>query len=140
MKLSALKATRDYSPRWVKDVPGMGDIELLVRPTGNPEYRRKMQALFRALPPSKKAKGNIDPVEQDRITAICLNECSLSDWKNVEGDDGKTIPYSKELATEYLQFPAFRDGVLIAAASLDDEDAESNEQIEKNSAAPSDTP
>lgn len=139
MKLSTLKSARDYSARWVKDIPGLGDIELLVRPTGNPDYRRKMQAMFRALPPSKKTKGAIDPVEQDRITSACLNECSLQGWKNVEDDSGKTLEYSKELATEYLQYPGFRDGALIAASSLDDEDAESNEQTEKNSVAPSDT-
>jgi hypothetical protein len=145
MKLSDLKSNSAAvnSGRWVKDIPGMGNIELFVRGTNNPDYRRRMQQMVRALPPSKRSKGIIDPVELDRITGVCLRDCSLSDWKNVEGDDGAAVPYSKEMASIYLtdpNFGAFRDGVLTAAASVEEEDAESDEQTEKNSAAPSATP
>ena len=142
MKFSALKGNADNEPRWQKDIPGMGDIELLVRSTNNPDYRKRFQAMVRALPPSKKAKGVIDPVELDRITGVCLLDHSLSDWKNVEGEKCEAVPYSKEQATIFLTTPeygAFRDGVLTAAVSVGDEDAESEEQMEKNSAAPSDT-
>jgi hypothetical protein len=94
MKLSDFKTNADAANkgRWQKDIPGFGDVELFVRSTNNPDYRRRMQALIRALPPKKRKKGIVDPVEMDRITGICLNDHCLSDWRNVEGDDGEKYP------------------------------------------------
>lgn len=139
MKLSSLKTNPEAANkgRWQKDIPGMGDIEVFVRSTNNPEYRRRLQALIRALPPSKKKNGNVDPVEMDRITGICLLDHSLSDWKNVEGEKpGESIPYSYDQAKEYLtnpEYAAFRDGVLYAAATVEEEEREADEAAEKNS-------
>ena len=135
MKIGSLKSSADAAARWVKDIPGMGNIELLVRPTSNTDYRRRMQAMVRALPPSKRPKGVIDPPEMDRITGVCLCDHSLSGWKNVEDEGGKEIPYSAEQAKTFLtdpQYAGFRDGVLTAAVSVEEEEAAANEQTEKN--------
>jgi hypothetical protein len=126
--------------RWQKDIPGMGNIELFVRSTNNPEYRRRMQAMARALPPSKKKGGSIDPVEMDRINGVCLLDHSLSDWKNVEGENGEAVPYSYDQAKVFLTLPEwsfFRDGVFVAASTVEEEDREADAATEKNSAAPS---
>lgn len=142
MKLSQLKVDAEAAAQgcWKRDLPGLGDIEFFVRGTNNPDYRRRFQALIRALPPSKRKNGVVDPVEMDRITGICLLDHSLTDWKNVQDDNGAPIPYSKEQAGVYLLQPdygAFRDGVLIAAASADDDNREADNVTEKNSSAPS---
>lgn len=137
MKMNALKTNAEAadSGRWVGDLPGLGDIKVFVRGTNNPDYRRRQQAMFRALPPNKRKKGIIDPVELDRITGVCLLDHALLDWTNVEDDDGKAIPFSKEAAEAFLTDPAyaaFRDGVLVAANTVDEEDGEADEGTEKN--------
>ncbi len=142
MKLSDLKSNADAANkgRWMKDLPGMGDMEFFVRGTNNPDYRRRMQALIRALPPNKRKNGNIDPLEMDRINGICLLDCSLTDWRNVEGADGQDQPYSYDQAKIYLTDPVwskFRDGVHVAALTVEDEDAEADAVTEKNSGTPS---
>ena len=144
MKLSDLKtnAAAANAGRWQKDIPGLGNIEVFVRSANNPDYRRRTQALIRALPPNKRPKGIVDPVEMDRINGICLLDHSLSDWRNMEGDDGQAIPYSKEQAKIYLtdpQWSVFREGVHLAALTVEDENAEADEEIEKNSEKPSAT-
>ncbi|HEX4302831.1 MAG TPA: hypothetical protein VHZ78_08555 [Rhizomicrobium sp.] len=138
MKLSSLKNNADIANkgRWQKDIVGLGDIELFVRGTSNPDYRRRMQSMIRALPPSKRKGGVVDPVELDRITGVCLLDHSLGDWKNVEGDDGKMSDYSYEQAKVFLtsaDYASFRDGVLIAAMAVDAEDDEADGVTEKNS-------
>jgi hypothetical protein len=143
MKLSA----KPMLPRPVRaggsaTLPGLGDIEVLVRGTSNPDYRRRMQAMIRALPPSKRLKGVVDPVEMDRIIGTCLCDHVLLDWKNVQTDDGKQVAFSPDAARPFLTDPAyaaFRDGVLAAASSVDEELLEDHQDTEKNSAAPSTT-
>lgn len=142
MKLSQLKVNAEAASqgRWVGELQGLGDIEFFVRGTNNVGYRRRMQALIRALPPKKRKKGIVDPAEMDRIIGLCLLDHALLNWKNVTDDDDKEIPYSREQAEVYLTDPdygAFRDGVLVAASSVDDDEEEEDEVTEKNSEKPS---
>ncbi|MCB1499710.1 MAG: hypothetical protein KDK07_07945 [Bauldia sp.] len=144
MKINSLKtnAAAAAEGRWVKDLPGLGNIELKVRGTNNPEFRRRQQAMYRALPPAKRNKGVIDPVEQDRILGVCLLDHCLLDWRNVEDETGAPIPFSRAAAEPFLTDPdysTFRDGVLTAASSVDDEDGEAEAETEKNSSRPSAT-
>ncbi|MBN9022168.1 MAG: hypothetical protein J0H08_08765 [Rhizobiales bacterium] len=144
MRMNSLKtnAAAAAEGRWVGDLPGLGNIEVKVRGTNTPEYRRRQQAMYRALPPTKRQKGVVDPLEQDRIVGVCLLDHVLLDWKNVEDEEGNTIPFSKGAAEPFLTDPAyaaFRDGVLIAASSVDDEEAAADEDIEGNSSRPSAT-
>lgn len=144
MKINSFKtnAAAAIEGRWVNDLPGLGNIEVKVRGTNNPEYRRRLQAMYRALPPTKRKNGVVDPIENDRIIGVCLLNHCLLDWRGLENDDGSPLPYSKEAATPLLtdpNFGAFRDGVFAAASSVDDEEAEADEETEKNSPAPSAT-
>jgi hypothetical protein len=142
MKLLKTNVAAAGQGRWVRDLAGLGDIEVLVRGTSNPDYRRRMQAMIRALPPSKRLKGVVDPVEMDRIIGTCLCDHVLLDWKNVQTDDGKQVAFSPDAARPFLTDPAyaaFRDGVLAAASSVDEELLEDHQDTEKNSAAPSTT-
>lgn len=127
---------------WQDDLPELGDIAVLVRGLNNKQYRLKFEAMVRALPPSKRKNGAVDPIERDRITGVCLQECALLDWRNVEDDDGKPVPYGKDQAKIYLTDPdytKFRDGVFVAASRVGEVSEEDNAATEKNSEKPSGT-
>lgn len=126
---------------WQEDLPELGDIAVKVRGLNNKQYRLKFDAMVRALPPSKRKDGRVDPIERDRIIGICMLEHVLLDWKNVyHGKD--ELPYSKEAAKEFLtnpDFQKFRDGVFVAANRVGEQIDEDTADTEKNSAAPSAT-
>lgn len=144
MKLSSLKVNSDTNQngRWVKDLPDLGDIEVFIRSNNNPQYRRHMQALVRALPASKRKKGVVDPLEMDRINGICLAHDALcgDGWRNFQDENGVDIPFDAKTAEKIMLDPdmrKFRDGVFVAASQVDEEDEEDNAATEKNSEKPS---
>lgn len=125
---------------WQGDLPELGDIEVLVRGLNNKQYRLKFEAMVRALPPNKRKNGAVDPIERDRITGVCLLECNLLGWRNVEDDNGAPVPYSKDQAKVYLTDPdyqKFRDGVFVASSRVGELTEEDNAAMEKNSEKPS---
>jgi hypothetical protein len=127
---------------WQGDLPELGDIEVLVRGLNNKQYRLKFEAMVRALPPNKRKNGAVDPIERDRITGVCLLECNLRGWRNVEDDDCVAVPYSKDQAKVYMTDPdyqKFRDGVFVASSRVGEVVAEDDAATEKNSAKPSGT-
>lgn len=103
---------------WVDNIPELAGVRLKVRGTMNKDWRKLSQRLIEAVPRKKRPGGQLDPSEQDRITAICLRDCCLLDWDGVDLD-GKVIAYSKEQANDFLTAPEwvrFRDAVLWAAS------------------------
>jgi hypothetical protein len=143
MKLSSLKVNSDTNQngRWVKDLPDLGDIEVFVRSSSNAQYRRHQQALIRALPPIKRRGGVVDPIEMDRINAICLAHDALcgEGWRNFQDDEGADIPFDAKTAEKMMLDPEYkklREGVFVAASQVDEEDQEDNAATEKNSAKP----
>ncbi|GEP05562.1 hypothetical protein [Methylobacterium oxalidis] len=135
MKLSAIKvdSARLGQGRWIGEIPEMGDLRLRVRGIGNTEYRRLQSKLFDAVPRSKRVHGRIDPDEVDRITAQCLLDTVLLDWEGLTADDGATIPYSRDLAEQYLtdpDFARFRQAVSWAATVAADEVA-GNDEVDR---------
>jgi hypothetical protein len=144
MKISTLKVNSDtnLNGRWVKDLPDLGDVEVFVRSINNPQYRRHQQALIRALSPNAKRKGVVDPLEMDRINGICLAHDALSGegWRNLQDENGVAIPFDAKTAEQFMLNPdmrKFREGVLVAASQVDEEDQEDNTVTEKNSEKPS---
>lgn len=119
MKLSSLKidSSKLEQGAWVGDIPGLGDIRLLVRGIGNDDYRRRQSELTAALPRHLRK----EPAEQDRITNALIVETLLEGWEKVEGDDGKPLPFTADAALAILEDPdmrAFSDGVIWAAMSV----------------------
>lgn len=131
MKLSSLKidAAKIEAGEWIEDIPGMGDLALKVRGLDNADHGNLRSRLFEAIPRSKKHNGRItDPAEADRLTARCLSEAVLLDWRGLEEEDGSPIPFSKERAFEILSNPdmrSLREAVVEAAARVGRDDAES---------------
>jgi hypothetical protein len=131
--------------RWVSNLPDLGDIEVFVRSINNPQYRRHQQALVRALPPSKRRSGIVDPLEMDRITSICLAHDALcgDGWRNLQDESGADISFDPKTAEQMMLDPdmrRLRDGVFIAASQVEDENEDDNKATEKNSAKPSGIP
>lgn len=126
MKISELKVdvVRQEQGDWVDNIPEMQGVRLKVRGTMNKDWRKLFQRLLEAVPRKKRPGGLLDPLEQDRITAICLRDCCLLDWEGFEDDEGKPLPYSKEQANEYLtNHRKFRDGVIWAASVVADSES-----------------
>jgi hypothetical protein len=120
MKLSdlALDPERQEKGAWVDDIPEMEGLRLLVRGTMNADWRRLQSKLLEAIPRKKRAGGRLDVDDTDRITQTLLLNACLLDWEGLEDDDGKPIPYNKDMARKLLfepEYRAFRDGVVYAA-------------------------
>ena len=117
MKLASLKidSAKLEQGDWVDDIPGVGDIRLLVRGIGNDDYRRRQAELTAALPRHMRK----EPAAQDKVANALIVETLLEGWEKVEGDDGKPLPFSREAVLAILSDPdmrAFNDGVIWAAS------------------------
>jgi hypothetical protein len=119
---------------WVKDIPEMEDLELLVKGVNNSRYRSLQRKLIAAVPRARRATGLTDD-DSDRIMTECLLQTCLLDWRNLLGDDGKQIPFSKEAARALMFDPAyksFHDAVLWAATMVSEQRAQDIEAAAKN--------
>lgn len=137
MKLSELKidAAKGEAGAWVRDLADMGDVAFRVRGMNNSDWQKLSLKLFNAVPRSKKINGKLDPDEAERIVNECLVETSLLDWSGILDDDGKPVPFSKELARKLIfdpDFSQFRNAVLDAAGRVSKEGVETLEAASGN--------
>lgn len=137
MKLSAIKVDSRAIERgewWA--IPELGDMQVRVRGLFNKDYRRvmadKREVALRRLP-----MGSVLPSEEaERILAECLHETVLLDWKGLDDEDGKPIPYDSDLASMMLtdpDFVKFRNAVSRVAGMLSDGMKSELERDEGNS-------
>jgi hypothetical protein len=137
MKLSDAKIdpARLEEGAWVGNIPELTGLRLRVRGANNKDWRRIQSKLIEGVPRKKRVGGRMDPDEQDRITAILLRETCLLDWDGLEDDDGKPLPYSKEMAGKLLsdpQYAKFREGVMWAASIVAEQTEAEVEDDAKN--------
>jgi hypothetical protein len=112
---STVVATEGQS--WQKDLPDLGDLELLVAPWENPAFERTMQKLIRALPAGLRADGNVEPAAYRRALGTAMSKTIIFGWKNFT-DGGIEVPFTAETAAKYLTDPRYKplsDGVIAAA-------------------------
>lgn len=127
MKLKALKTDLAKAEQgiWVDNIPDMDDLRLKVRPAGNPDFRRVYSQLSDKVPRHQKRGGVIiDHDVKSSVMARALADTVLMGWENFEGDDGKPLAYTPELAKATLLDPAygaFRDAVAWAAQVASEE-------------------
>jgi hypothetical protein len=129
MKISelAVDADRQENGAWVDNIPELEGLRLKVRGSNNLDWRKLQNKLLDAVP-RKKRIGRLDLEEAEGIQTKCLLNCCLIDWEGLEDEQGKPIPYDKEMAKKLLtdpEFRRFRDGVVWAAnivADLKEED------------------
>jgi hypothetical protein len=134
MKLSdiTLDSERQEKGAWVEEIPELEGLKLLVRGINNTDWRRLQAKLIEAIPRKKRMSGRIDTDEQDRIQSTCLLSACLLDWDGLEDDDGKPIPYEKDMARKLLfspEYRKFRDGVVWAANMVAEQTSEDQKEI-----------
>lgn len=129
MKIGAIKdiGRRIEQGGWVTKIAGMGDLQLKVRARFNTDYVRRQKELWDQAPESDKRRDpeTEQPVLTDeaqrRHDAILLRDTVLVDWRNLEDEDGRQVPFSAEVASELLldpEQPAFRNAVSFAAMKV----------------------
>lgn len=137
MKLTDLAVDTDRAEKgaWVDDIPEMQGLRLKVRGSSNADWRRLVAKLTEAVPRKKRLGGRVDPEEQDAIISKCLLNCCLLDWAGLEDDEGKEIPFGKEMAKKLLTDPEyrrFRDSVIWAASIVGESIEVTQEEIAGN--------
>ena len=121
MKLGSIKTdlVKVEKGMRIESIPDMGDLVLIVRPIGNPDYRRVYGQFVDATPRDKKRGGQVTDYEtKQQIAGRALADTVLLGWENLTDDDGNAIAYEAALAKTYLLDPemvAFRDAVSWAA-------------------------
>lgn len=121
--------------QWVNEIPRLGDVRLRVRGLTSPEVESLRARKLRAVPTNERSRdGMPNHAAMTRITGEVLYEAVLLDWDGIV-QDGKPVPYSKELAREWLTNPRFRkfaDAVAQAATFVDNGEAEATEALAGN--------
>lgn len=129
MKMSevAVDSGRSEAGAWVGDVPDMPGLRLKVRGSNNKDWRKLTSKLLEAVPRKRRLGNRLDPEDTDHITNMCLLNTSLLDWEGLEDDDGKEIPYSRDVAHKLCtdpDFRRFRDAVAWAANLVGEQNEE----------------
>jgi len=103
--------------QWQKELPDLGDLEVLVAPWDNAAFERAVAKGIKALPAAQRADGTIDPGAYYRVVGEAMSKTILFGWKNFT-DGGQDKPFDREFAKPYLvdpKYKPFRDGVVVAA-------------------------
>lgn len=139
MKITAKRRddTAINQGEWIGGVPLMGDIELCVRGRTNKLFDVAFDRHIRALPREDRDRVGVPTAEaRVRCVGLACVETVLLDWRNVQDENGKEIPFDKDLAKLWLTDPAyehFLDAVLYAATVVDNKEPEGKETAGKKS-------
>lgn len=115
---NALKLVNDGT--WIGDLSGAPGVELMVIGLKSDDARSLMSQKEQAIRLKNKGK-ELTANQTDRIIREVLAEVVLKDWKGLK-QDGKDLPYSPELAQQFLVGKggdAFVSLVIEAANTLD---------------------
>lgn len=111
---------------WIDSLSEMPGLKVKVRGQGNRDWRKLQVKLLDAVP-RKKRLNRLDYDEAERVTNLLLLNTCLLDWEGLEDDDGKPMPYSRDMAETLLTDPdyrKFRDAVQTASQLVGDRNAE----------------
>lgn len=100
MRISRFRTDRSAETNGVWVDAGEG-LHLLIARAGNPRFQDAMRRLGHPLLPQIKT-GTISEETSEGVLCRALAETILLNWKNLQDDDGKDIPYSVEKATQLL--------------------------------------
>ncbi len=130
MKLKAIKvnSARSEQGGWVKDIAGFPGVRLCVRGFESEAFKlalsRRQLAITNDDREDGKPDGRVKPKVTDRVFGLAMADAILLDWDGIEGDDDQPIPYSRELAEQYLtdpDFRLFREAVALAGSLVESE-------------------
>lgn len=133
MDFSAIKAAddRDRDGVWVGDLPGLGDVRLLVRPLGSPRVLRELGRQERRAGDDDRTDGRLTDDAAARIDREILSGAVLLGWENLT-EDGEPVPFSRETALEFMAAELFESAVRVAAIKAGAKAAAKTEALEKN--------
>jgi hypothetical protein len=142
MEISTLK--RDSAAvaagQWVGDIPGMGDVRLRVRGLSSPIVVAVRSRKERKVPRDQRERdGSLKPEIGLVIFGEVLHEAVLLEWDGLT-DGGNPVPYSAEMAEQWLtdpDFAFFADAVVYAAQIVDKGQVDAKGELAGNSGAPS---
>lgn len=120
---------------WVDNIPELPGVRIKTRGAGNKSWRRRQQQLFDTIPRHKKVGGRIDPEELDRVATALVLDCGIIDWEGLEDDEGKPIPFTKEMASKLFNDPTLaklREGAVWAANIVAEQRNAEVEDVVKN--------
>ena len=90
---------------WVDFAEG---IQLKIARASNPKYKE----LLRDFMEPKRKDRREDKLDLEDLATLFIEiraKTILLDWKNIEDNDGKSIPYSSEKAMEFFKDPELKD-------------------------------
>lgn len=103
--------------RWEKDLPELGDLEVLVAPWQNKAFERVLQKQIGQLPPGLRPDGKVEPGAYYRCVGVAIARTILFDWKNLKAG-GEEKPFDAKYAESLLvdaRFRPLRDGIVAAS-------------------------
>jgi hypothetical protein len=110
-------------------------VEVKVARAGNPNYKKALRRLMKPYAKSIHRGKDLAPEVEERIQTDLLVETILLDWKGMPGENGKTVPYSQDLAKMLLNDPELkelRDEINEFAGEFDSFKQEVEKELEKN--------
>lgn len=120
--------------QWVKL---RDDIEVQVRSIRSEQVRKvrqRAQRKYERLLPSQKWR--FTPEQEDKIAEEVIVDAVLINWRNIEDENGRPLPYSRELARQLVTDPemvVFREDIMTAAGLDETFRRELAEEIAGNS-------
>jgi len=110
-------------------------VKVCVARAGNPAYQKMFRKLYK--PYSKQAiRGkSISPAIEERIQIDLIVNILLKDWSGMPGENGRDIPYSKELARELisdLELKELKDEIVSFSEEFEAYQKDIVEELAKN--------
>lgn len=106
MKLSslAINAEAAIEGEWIKGLDGMGDLEIKMSSLDAPAAENYFGKLLKQLLGSRvrRKDKSIPPAVRDYVTVRTLIEKCIHDMRNLQGDDGAPLPFSKDYVAGFL--------------------------------------
>lgn len=128
MKISEFATDKTAEVEGVWQEIGLG-AEVKVARAGNPkytEYLRELSKPYRA----RLRRRDIPQDIAEAITIKALAKYVLLDWKGITDDDENEIPYSVEVAEQYLrEYDDFRELISILADDMTLFQIQSDEEV-----------
>jgi len=105
VKLSnlAVDSTASEEGVWAEYEAG---IEFKIARLGNPRYQQELARLIGRL--SKRGQRDWAGERLEKAQRPAVARHIIRDWRNVDDDDGNTIPYSPEKALEIISDPQYQ--------------------------------
>lgn len=120
---------------WVSNIPDMGDLRLKVRGLSSPVVSTLRARKERSVPRNERNRdGSLRQSTARRISSEILAEAVLMDWEGIT-ENGKAVPYNKELATKWLtdlDFQDFADAVAWSSMLVDRGVSDETEELAGN--------